>query len=335
MEPASSISHYGFSSDAARRFPACVQLTLSHYICNSGCISCPVGRLNRGDPEALAHWKADGGVRMFMPWSVFEKAARETGQHPESFLRFHCRGEPALHPRFVEMIAFAKSVGVKTIQVFTNGINMNEGLAYRVLEAGLDVIEFSIHGHRQTYQALMGNEHFERVVRNVLSFINLRDQLGKPTKVVVSAVDQPDFQPDKVAHRQFWTGRADQVILRPYHSWGGRISREMADVPPLRRPCPQFWTRLTVGPTGNILFCFNSWDEEKSEIAANLMEPNATIAKVWQSEQYARVRDSHLAGNYTLPCCVQCTDWVGSSWDQNSYETLLRKLQGQASVQEC
>jgi hypothetical protein len=57
------------------------------------------------------------------------------------------------------------------------------------------------------------------------------------------------------------------------------------------------------------------------------MEPNVTIAHVWQSEQYDRVREAHLAGNYTLRCCAQCTDWVGSSWDQNSYETLLRKLQ--------
>ena len=42
-------------------------------------------------------------------------------------------------------------------------------------------------------------------------------------QIVVSAVDQPEFQPDREAHRQFWTGRVDEVILRPYHSWGGRI----------------------------------------------------------------------------------------------------------------
>jgi hypothetical protein len=270
-----------------------------------------------------------------MSWEVFEKAARETGQHPASFLRFHARGEPALHPRFVDMIAYAKAMGVTTVQVFTNGVSMDEALARRTLQAGLDVLEFSIHGHTQTYEALMGNDQFERVVENVLRFVRLRDELGQATKVVVSAVDQPGFQPDKQAHRQFWTGRVDEVILRPYHSWGGRIPRKAVNRPARRHPCPQLWTRLTVGPTGKLLFCFNSWDEDESEVAANLMDPGVSIAEVWQSRLYAQVRDAHLAGDYTLRCCAQCTDWVGSSWGGNSYEALLGKLKGQPAVEGC
>jgi hypothetical protein len=270
-----------------------------------------------------------------MPWEVFEKAARETGQHPESFMRFHARGEPTLHPRFVDMIAFTKAVGVKTVQVFTNGVSMDETLTRRTLDAGLDVIEFSVHGHTQTYEALMGNNQFERVVKNVLRFVKLRDELDKPTRIVVSAVDQPGFQLDKETHRQFWTGRVDEVILRPYHSWGGRIPREAVDAPPQRHPCPQLWTRLTIGPTGKILFCFNSWDEDESEVVADLMDSDVTIAKVWQSERYAKARADHLAGDYTLRCCAQCTDWVGSSWGNNSYEALLRKLKGQPLAEGC
>ena len=335
MNEASTPSIYGFPSDAVARFPSCVQLTLCHYICDSACLSCPVGRLNRGDPEARAQWEADGARRFFMPWEVFEKATRETGQYPESFLRFHARGEPTLHPRFVDMIAYAKAAGVTTVQTFTDGISMDETLARRTLEAGLDVIEFSVHGHTETYQDLMGNEQFEQVVENILRFVRLRDELDKPTRVVVSAVDQPGFQPDKKAHRQFWTGRVDEVILRPYHSWGGRIPHKAIGEPPQRHPCPQLWTRLTVGPTGKILFCFNSWDEDESEVAADLMSPGVTIAQVWQSERYARVRAAHLAGNYTLRCCAHCTDWVGSSWGGNSYEALLRKLKGPSCAEGC
>ena len=326
---------YGFPNQAAARFPSCVQLTLCHYICDVGCLSCPVGRLNRGDPQARAQWEADGAKRLFMPWAVFEKAVLETGQHPSSFLRFHGRGEPTLHPRFVDMVAYAKAVGVQTLQVFTNGVSMDEDLTRRTLEAGPDVIEFSVHGHTQTYETLMGNDQFEQVVQNVLRFVRLRDELGKPTKVVVSAVDQPGFQPDKEAHRQFWTGRVDEVILRPYHSWGGRIPRETNDAPAQRHPCPQLWTRLTVGPTGKILFCFNSWDEDELEVAADLMDPDVTIAGVWQGERYVQARADHLAGNYTLRCCAQCTDWIGSSWGKNSYEALLRKLEGQPPVEGC
>lgn len=326
---------YGFPSEAAAAFPSCVQLTLCHYICDSGCISCPVGRLDCGDADARASWQADGGRRQFMTWEVFQKAALETGQHPESFLRMHARGEPTLHPRFVDMIAFAKAAGVATIQTFTNGISMDEDLARRTLAAGLDVIEFSVHGHTETYEALMRNGQFERVVENVLRFVRLRDELGQVTRVVVSAVDQPGFQPDKAAHRQFWTGRVDEVILRPYHSWGGRIAREAAEFVGQRQPCPQLWTRLTIGPTGKILFCFNSWDEDESEVVADLMTPGMTLAGAWQSPRYAQARAAHLAGRYDLRCCSRCTDWVGSAWGANSYETLLRRLKEQPLADTC
>ena len=326
---------YGFPSEAAERFPSCVQLTLCHYICNVGCLSCPVGRLNRDDAEARASWEADGSSRHWMTWEVFEKAARETGQYQESFMRFHARGEPTLHPRFVDMIDYAKTAGVTTVQVFTNGVSMDGSLARRTLKAGVDVVEFSVHGHAQTYQDLMGHDGFERVVENVLRFVRLRDELGMRTKIVVSAVDQPGFQPDKEAHRQFWTGRVDQVILRPYHSWGGRIPSQGAEVATKRRPCPQLWTRLTVGPTGKVLFCFNSWDEKPSEIAGDLVAPGATIAGIWQSERYAQARADHLEGRHTLDCCARCTDWVGSSWGDNSYESLLRKFRNSLPEPGC
>lgn len=318
---------YGFPNEAAASFPSCVQLTLVHYICDSGCLSCPVGRLNRGDAQAQEQWETDGADRFFMPWKVFEKAARETGQHPTSFMRFHGRGEPTLHPHFINMIAYAKEAGVATIQVFTNGISMEEELARKTLEAGLDVIEFSIHGHTNTYAELMGNDKYEQVIENVTRFVELRNDLQAPTKVVVSAVDQPGFQSEKEAHRRFWAERVDEVILRPYHSWGGRIERDQPrTLPERRQPCPQLWTRLTIGPSGKILFCFNSWDEKPSEIVADLMEPEMTIARIWQSERYNQVRAEHLAGNYTLDCCAKCLDWVGSAWGENSYESLLRKL---------
>jgi hypothetical protein len=270
-----------------------------------------------------------------MPWKIFTKAAQETGHYPHAFMRFHARGEPTLHPHFVDMIAYAKTVGVTTVQVFTDGISMDESLARRTLEAGLDIIEFSVHGHTQTYETLMRNGQFERVVENILRFVRLRNELGQPTKVVVSAVDQPGFQPDKAAHRQFWADRVDEVILRPYHSWGGRIPCEAIAEPTPRQPCPQLWTRLTIGPTGKILFCFNSWAEAESEVAADFTDPAITIAQVWQSRQYAQVRAAHLAGQYSLDCCARCSDWVGSSWGTNSYEGLIRKLKEPVMTETC
>src|SRR5262249_23484311 len=197
----------------------------------------------------------------------------------------HARGEPLLHPRFVDLIRYAKRAGVGLVQSFTDAITLSEDKALAILDAGLDVLECSVHGHVQTYERLMRNGKFERVRENVVRFRRLRDARGARTRLVVSAVDQPDFQPEKEAHRAFWRQHADEVIYRPHHSWGNRVDGVCGALPDTRHACSQLWTRCTIGPSGNVLACFNSWSEPEEEVLGNLNTPGTTIAGIWCSER--------------------------------------------------
>jgi MoaA/NifB/PqqE/SkfB family radical SAM enzyme len=310
-------------------FPICTQVTLSHGICDSGCVVCPIGRLNYGDASEATRREFAQHTRRHMTFEIFAKVVDEVARHPHAWLRLHSRGEPLLHPQFVEFIRYAKSSGIRIVQAFTDAIALNENMSLAILDAGLDVLECSIHGHAETYERLMRNGRFERVLDNVIRFRRLRDENGKSTKLVVSAVDQPAFQSDKVAHRAFWTRYADQVIYRPFHSWGNRVQVECAGTQ-VRTPCPQLWTRCTIGPTGKVLACFNSWSEAAEEVLGDLNDPGTSIASVWQSERFAEIRQRHVNGSHVLPCCRRCEDWRGSSWGQNSYERLLTAKLGLA-----
>jgi MoaA/NifB/PqqE/SkfB family radical SAM enzyme len=317
-----------FESSAHQAFPVCTQVTLNHGICDSRCLSCPIGRLNYGDAtdntKAEFHYKR----RKFMPFEIFTRVVDEVAQYPHAWLRLHARGEPLLHPQFVDMVAYAKKVGVRLVQAFTDAITLDEEKATAILKAGLDVLECSIHGHDETYELLMRNGHFERVRQNVIRFRQLRDALGANTRLVVSAVDQPKFQHEKEAHHTFWSQYADQVIYRPYHSWGNRIEGVCASVPEVRHACSQLWTRCTIGPTGKVLACFNSWSEISEETLGDLTEPGTTIAGIWQSVRFASIRQDHANDHYSLPCCRHCKDWTGSAWGKESYEHLLKAKLG-------
>lgn len=317
-----------FESDAHRLFPVCTQVTLNHGICDSRCISCPIGRLNYGDASASVQAEFSPRSRHHMPFDVFTRVADEVALYPHAWLRLHARGEPLLHPRLIEMIRYAKAVGVKLIQVFTDAITLNETKAHAILDAGLDVLECSIHGHEQTYETLMRNGKFEQVRDNVIRFRHLRDELGAGTRLVVSAVDQPGLQIEKEAHRTFWSLYADEVIYRPHHSWGNRVDGVCGAIPDLRHACSQLWTRCTIGPSGKVLACFNSWSEHEEEILGDLNQPGATIAAIWRSTHTERLRQEHANGKHSLPCCRDCTDWTGSAWGQNSYEYLIRNKLG-------
>jgi hypothetical protein len=312
-----------FESEAHRQFPVCTQVTLNHGICDSHCLSCPIGRLNHGDATESVRHEFRPGTRRHMPFDLFCRVADEVARHPHAWLRMHARGEPLLHPRFVEMVRYAKSVGVRTVQAFTDAITLHEEKARGILEAGLDVLECSIHGHEQTYESLMRNGKFQQVRENVIRFRRLRDEGGYRAKLVVSAVDQPGLQPEKPAHEAFWRQHADEVIYRPHHSWGNRVDGVCGSIPDARHACSQLWTRCTIGPTGNVLACFNSWSEIPEEVLGSLSDPGATIEAIWQSTRLAQARDDHASGVYSLPCCQKCNDWTGSAWGQKSYEHLI------------
>lgn len=313
-----------FESPAHRQFPVCTQVTLNHGICDSRCLSCPIGRLNYGDATEAVRFEFRPGTRRQMPFEIYTRVVDEVAQYPHAWLRLHARGEPLLHPRFVDMVRYAKQAGVWLVQAFTDAITLDEARAAAILDAGLDVLECSVHGHEETYERLMRNGKYQQVRANIIRFRRLRDARGAKTKLVVSAVDQPLFQPEKDAHSAFWSEHADEVIYRPHHSWGNRVDGVCGAMPESRHACSQLWTRCTVGPTGKVLACFNSWSEPDEEVLGDLTQAGTTIAGIWQSARFAGLRQNHLEGNYTLPCCRNCHDWRGSAWGQGSYEHLLQ-----------
>jgi len=57
-------------------------------------------------------------------------------------------GEASIHPQFMEVIAYATSLGFEKVQTITNGRMFSyKSFADKAVEAGLNEATFSIHGH--------------------------------------------------------------------------------------------------------------------------------------------------------------------------------------------
>lgn len=321
--------NYGFPTPKYETFPPVVQIALTHYICNSRCRACPVGRVNRGEVETiqLSEEEIRPDKRVFFAqgnFPLFARIADETAQYPWAILRFHSRGEPLLHPDYVRMIAYAKKAGVRVVTSFTNVICLDPQMAGDILDAGLDVLEMSIDAYsEELYRQLRGTERFQQVVANAEYFIRERNRRGTLTRVIVSAVDQPKFQPEKERFREFWSQRADTVIFRPYHTYGGRLRSFSACRPEEVVPCAQLWTRFSINPWGQANACFNDWADE--ELVGDLNQPGSSIAGIWRGERFEEIREASLKGRSILKCCGSCLATC-SSWNE-SYQLLLSKLQ--------
>ncbi|MBL7130737.1 MAG: radical SAM protein [Candidatus Omnitrophica bacterium] len=103
-------------------------------VCNNRCIFCL-------DKEAQ-----DGSC---IPMGDIERDLA-CGQKDNTTKVILSGGEPTLHPKFFEIVRLTKKLGVRDVQVITNGrmFMYNDFLAAAV-KAGVSEITFSIHGHNQ------------------------------------------------------------------------------------------------------------------------------------------------------------------------------------------
>lgn len=95
-------------------------------------------------------------IHCYGQWGYPEKAARRTvsqwKQTLDAVFNYGCRGvqliggEPLAHHDFLEILAYAKAIGMKTIDVFSNGTLINEEIIKHLKQAQASV-RVSIYGY--------------------------------------------------------------------------------------------------------------------------------------------------------------------------------------------
>lgn len=305
---------YGFPSESAKHFPPMVILDVCN-VCNLECVHCPHGNLKR-DKEYHP---------TFLRWEWFEKIAREVSKHPGTLLRYASDGESLLHPRFVEMAAFAHQQGVNLQNLTTNGYALDAETSRRLIEAGIDVIDVSLDAFRkETYERVRRKSNYHRVMSNVHKLIELRDRMKSPMKIMVSIVDQPEATKEVDQFVDYWSPLVDRVLVRRFCNVLGLVkhAEDHDSLAPERYPCPQFWKRVTITCSGHFRFCVEDWCNRS--IVGHI--ENATIEEIWKSPRYEQLRALHLAGRYDeVPLCQGCTDWQASPWEYG-YEFAIARI---------
>lgn len=119
--------------------------------CNSKCVFCL-------DSEAQ-----DGRFMSFDDICVEVKRGREDKVASRLVVS---GGEASIHPRFHDVIRYAKSLNYRWVQTVTNGQKLaDKEFFYKAVDAGLDEITFSLHGHTP--------ELHDRLTRTKNGFENL------------------------------------------------------------------------------------------------------------------------------------------------------------------
>ncbi len=307
-------------------FPMSINLETTNH-CNLRCIMCPRHLTDRG------FGLMDDGLYQKLIDEIAEKG-------PVLTLTLIKDGESLIHPRVHELIKYAKErKAAHRIEIFSNGILLDEDRSVKIIESGLDVLNISIDAmNPETYKKIKGRDQYEMVVKNTKRFAEIKKEMGAKTPLLVAKfIGMTENAEQLQEYKSFWKPIADQVLISPYHNYaGGTSDRKLKSQKDAkcRYPCLVTWFNPVVLWDGLVTPCCVNF--MKNELIMGDVKTQ-TIEEVWQSDKYNKLRADMIRGDMSeWKTCSRCTYWENfvnmTGWLENKEKNLENPYLPQSQV---
>lgn len=242
----------------------------------------------------------------FMDLYLFRRIIDEGVEKGLCSIKAQYRGEPLLDSRMVEMVKYAKDMGVIEVMFNTNAILLTEEKSRALIQAGLDKLICSVDGcTKEVYEKVRIGGKFKTVLENIKTLQRIKKELGSKKPVVrVQMVDTPRNHHQIREYLKFWGEIADHVAVEDMLDW----DMEDEDHTPLKDfACAQLWQRLVILVDGDVLPCCRATrgGNEKLEVLGNAKKD--VLADIWHSDKLNRLRELHKNGkSHKIRMCRLC-----------------------------
>ena len=245
----------------------------------------------------------------YMEWGLYVKIIDEIAKHPGTAIVPFFRGESMLHPKFVEMMTYAKEKGIGPIQFTTNGTRMKPEYARALVDLKIDFVSFSVDSaDPEAYAAIRVNGKLEETLANIDYFCQYKKaQQAELPEVQVSVVKTKTTQDSIEQFVEFWSPKVDRVRVYEEHSANGTFGALNDKTDPAKRmACHKPFTDMVIYWDGTIGLCNHDW--VRTELIESLLDKS--IAEIWTGEKYRAIREAHLGNHDQLEAvCVGCDHW--------------------------
>ena len=218
------------------------------------------------------------------------------------FVTLASRGEPLLTKGIEEMLAYAsgKFLGLK---MNTNASFLTEEKAHAILQSDLNTLVFSIDAaDSATYSELRVNGKFERVMSNILRFMEIKNSHYSSSRLMtrVSGVAYDKERQDHSAIEGYWRELVEQVAFVDYNPWENAYDNSPNGV---IEPCSDLWRRCFVWWDGRM----NPCDVDYRSFLSPGSVGQSSVSEIWRSEAYEHLRAQHLSKRrQELTPCAGC-----------------------------
>src|ERR1039457_287986 len=270
-------------------FPLLVDLELST-ICN---LKCPMCYTISEEFKKKVH----AGL---MDFNLFTKIIDEIGGKVPA-IRLSLRGEPTLHPHFLDCIRYAKEHGIKEVSTLTNGSMLSEVFFTKAMQAGLDWITISVDGLGDTYEAIRKPLKFLDTLEKIKKIKTIKELYKTRKPVIKVQAVWPSIKDNPTDYYDIFAPIVDLISYNPLIDYLGKDESIAYED---NFSCCQLYQRLVIAEDGLAMSCSN--DEEGVMIVGDTNKE--TIHDIWHGAKLSCLREVHKEkdGFKQLPVCLKC-----------------------------
>lgn len=220
-------------------------------------------------------------------------------------IQLHGYGDPLLDSNMDKYISILTNAGFLTY-FSCNPTNINLERTYKMLDAGLSYIKYSIESVSDDENLKIRGKmrSFSQYYDDIIKVLNYVESHGLSTTIVITMLDlnrenqQEEYDKLKAAFAGknvylYLKSEDCQWYRKEYH---GTSSIHWAE------PCKHPWMTMTIKSNGEATSCMEDYNNDI--ILGNVNEQ--TLYEIWNGESYRNFRKEHLNPNMTLRCNAKC-----------------------------
>jgi radical SAM protein with 4Fe4S-binding SPASM domain len=262
--------------------------------CNLKCVMCPRNKVNF--------------EKSYLDEKIFDKIINELSNYEDLAIVPFFRGESLLHKNFEKYIKKLKELKRSKIQLFTNGVLLNQKIADFLVETKVDFISISLDAiNKNVYKEIRGFDFFEKIIENINYLLKIKKEKKSLIEIQISLVkiDKNIDEIDEFVN--FWKNKVDRVRIYEEHTKDDKLGK-LEDTKEIkkRKPCKKPFEEIVIYANGDVAICNHDW--ERKDKIGNLKDNS--IINIWNSEIYNEIRKKHLKNSFKEnDICKFCDHW--------------------------
>ncbi|UII28662.1 SPASM domain-containing protein [Fulvivirga maritima] len=279
--------------------------------CNLRCPECPSGLRSFTRPTGM------------LPNDLFKKVIDEL-QDTLVYLLFYFQGEPYLHKSFLDLVKYASDRKIYTA-TSTNAHYLNDEMARKTVESGLDRLIVSIDGTTQeTYQSYRVGGRLHKVIEGTKNIVRWKKELNSKTPHVIFqflvvrpnehqiedvkkmaadlGVDEVGF---KTAQIYDYENGSDLIpTIDKYSRYKNNGDGTYSIKNKLLDHCWKMWHSSVITWDGKVIPC--CFDKDAHYRMGDLQQ--FSFKEVWEGDTYRKFRQAIVKSRSKIEMCQNCTE---------------------------